>query len=218
MTNGTKRYIETIEWLGKLYDYVNDKLFKNQLERPVITVQTDERNKAYGWFTLKRVWHVAGVQADWYNTPKEFQDESEFEINMSAQFLNRPANEIASTLIHEACHQFAKENNVQDCSRGGSYHNKLFKKIAEEHGLKVEKVDKIGWSKTSLSLETEGLLSSFFVKNPPLLIYREPILKGARVKTSSTRKYVCPCCGNSVRATKCVNIACIDCDEPMQEE
>ena len=26
-------------------------------------------------------------------------------------------------------------------------------------------------------------------------------------KTSSTRKYICPCCGNSVRATKLVNIA-----------
>lgn len=206
MTNGTKRYVETIEWLGKLYDYVNDKLFKNQLERPVITVQTDERNKAYGWFTLGKVWK------------ENKDDDGQYEINMSAQFLNRHFTEIANTLIHEMCHQFAKESNVQDCSRGGSYHNKLFKKIAEEHGLKVEKVDKIGWSKTSFSLETEGLLSSFFVKNPPLLIYREPIFKGARVKTSSTRKYVCPCCGNSVRATKCVNIACIDCNAPMQEE
>lgn len=206
MTNGTKRYIETVEWLGKLYDYVNDKLFKNQLERPVITVQTDERSKAYGWFTLGRVWKESK------------DDDGQYEINMSAQFLNRPANEIANTLIHEACHQFAKENNVQDCSRGGSYHNKLFKKIAEEHGLTVENVEKIGWSKTSLTEGTERLLQSFLKENPEMLIYREPILKGARVKTSSTRKYVCPCCGNSVRATKRVNIACIDCDEPMQEE
>ena len=34
-------------------------------------------------------------------------------------------------------------------------------------------------------------------------------------KTSSTRKYLCPCCGNSVRATKAVNIACLDCAEQM---
>ena len=33
-------------------------------------------------------------------------------------------------------------------------------------------------------------------------------------KTSS-RKYICPCCGNSVRATKSVHIACLDCKEPM---
>ena len=34
-------------------------------------------------------------------------------------------------------------------------------------------------------------------------------------RTSSSRKYICPCCGNSVRATKCVHIACMDCREEM---
>lgn len=28
-------------------------------------------------------------------------------------------------------------------------------------------------------------------------------------------RYICPCCGNSVRATKIVNIACLDCAEQM---
>ena len=30
-----------------------------------------------------------------------------------------------------------------------------------------------------------------------------------------THEYICPCCGNSVRATKAVNVACMDCDEEM---
>lgn len=34
-------------------------------------------------------------------------------------------------------------------------------------------------------------------------------------RRSSSRKYECPCCGMSVRATKIVNIACLDCDEPL---
>ena len=34
-------------------------------------------------------------------------------------------------------------------------------------------------------------------------------------KTSSTRKYVCPCCGMSVRATRMVRIACLDCEQQM---
>ena len=34
-------------------------------------------------------------------------------------------------------------------------------------------------------------------------------------KKTSTRKYVCPCCGNSVRATKDINIICGDCMEVM---
>ena len=206
MTNGTKRYLETIEWLGKLYDYVNDQLFNSELIRPVITVQNDEKNKAYGWFTLKKVWK------------ENEQDEGEYEINLSAQYLNCPVNDITSTLIHEMCHHYAKVNNMQDCSRSGTYHNKLFKKIAETHGLKVECVQKIGWSKTSLTEETEELLQVFLEYHPANLIYRAPVLKGQRVKTSSTRKYICPCCGQSVRATKTVNIFCGDCNEAMQEE
>ncbi len=35
-------------------------------------------------------------------------------------------------------------------------------------------------------------------------------------KRSSTRKYVCPCCKQSIRATKEVNIICGDCMEKME--
>lgn len=202
MKDGTKRYLETIGWLGKLYDYFNDQLFNGEFVRPVITVQTDEKNCAYGWFTLKKVW-------------KESEDDGEYEINMSAQFLSRSANEIAGTLLHEICHQYAKVNNLKDCSRGGTYHNKIFKRIAEQHGLEVECVPKIGYSVTRLTAGTQELLSVFLELRPMNLIYREAPHKGQRVKTSSTRKYMCPCCGNSVRATKEVNIMCADCNEYM---
>jgi len=37
-------------------------------------------------------------------------------------------------------------------------------------------------------------------------------------KPSSTRKYVCPKCGLSVRATKAVRIACVDCGNTPLEE
>jgi len=36
-------------------------------------------------------------------------------------------------------------------------------------------------------------------------------------RKSNSRKYVCPCCGNSVRATKEVHIACMDCQQTMIE-
>ena len=173
MENGTARYIETVAYLGKLYDFANERLFNGELKKPVITVQRDERNKTNGW---------------------------------------------AATLIHEMCHQFASMNNMQDCSRSGTYHNKLFKKIAETHGLKVECVPQIGWSHTELTEETAAMINEFVAENPATVIYRLPVAKGQTVKTSSTRKYVCPLCGQSVRATKQVNIICADCDAPMQEE
>lgn len=206
MRNGTEKYIETVKYLGKLYDYINEKLFKNELVKPVITVQADEKNKAYGWFTLKKVWQ------------ENDKDEGEYEINVSAQYLNRPITQIAATLIHEMCHYYAKMNEMQDCSRSGAYHNKLFKKIAETHGLMVECVKTLGYSHTELTEDSEKLIAAFVADNPENIIYRSPVIKGGKVKTSSTRKYVCPCCGLSVRATKEVNIVCADCNELMTVE
>ena len=206
MKNGTEKYIETVKYLGKLYDYCNEKLFANALVKPVITVQRDEKNKTYGWFSTKPVWF------------EKDDAEGAHEINMAAQQLNHPIAEIAATMIHEMCHHYASVHNMQDCSRGGTYHNKLFKKIAETHGLTVECVQTHGWAFTTLTEESKKMIADFVAENPDNLIYRSPVVKGQLVKTSSTRKYVCPCCGNSVRATKVVNIVCADCNEAMQEE
>ena len=206
MQNGTEKYIETVAYLGKLYDFANERLFNGELKKPVITVQRDERNKTNGWWSVGKVWQ------------ENAEDEGEHELNMTAQQLNRPIGQIAATLIHEMCHQFASVNNMQDCSRSGTYHNKLFKKIAETHGLKVECVPQIGWSHTELTEETATMINEFVAENPSTVIYRLPVVKGQTVKTSSTRKYVCPLCGQSVRATKQVNIICADCDVLMQEE
>lgn len=56
MKNGTEKHIETVNYLAKLYDYCNKKLFGGELTRPVITVQRDERNKTNGWWSVKKVW------------------------------------------------------------------------------------------------------------------------------------------------------------------
>ena len=185
---------------------MNKKLFNGELVKPVITVQRDERNKTNGWWSVKKVWK------------ENDEDEGEHELNITAQQLNRPIGEIAATLIHEMCHQFASVNNMQDCSRAGTYHNKLFKKIAETHGLNVEKVSQVGWSYTTLTDETAAMITDYVKDNPATVIYRLPVIKGQTVKTSSTRKYVCPICGQSVRATKSVNTICADCNEPMHED
>ena len=206
MQNGTEKYIETVAYLGKLYDYANTELFGGELVKPVITVQTDERNKTNGWWSVGKVWKENG------------EDEGEHELNMTAQQLNRPINEVAATLIHEMCHQYATIHEMKDTSRSGNYHNKLFKKIAETHGLNVECVPKIGWSHTTLTDETAAKIAAFTAENSPTVIYRLPIMKSKIVKNPSTRKYVCPVCGQSVRATKRVNIMCMDCNAPMAEE
>lgn len=141
--------------------------------------------------------------------------------------LIRPIEEVAATLLHEMVHYFNYENGIQDCSRGNTYHNKKFKVAAEAHGLNVEHSDKYGWSHTAPG----DALLDFILENglTDILINRNEYgdfqitgtgrHSGKRTtpppSPSSTRKYICHCCGNSVRATKTVNIACLDCNVQM---
>lgn len=206
MAIGVKEYIETVTYLSKMYDFFNEKLFGGELIKPVITINPDEKNKAYGWTTRDKLWK------------KNENDEGMYEMNLSAQFLNRSIFETASTLVHEMCHQFAKVNQFQDTARSGSFHNKLFRKIAEDHGLGVEFVRGRGWSVTTLKESTKGLLDGFIADNPETPVYRIMAIKPKRVRNVSVRKYVCPDCEISVRATKAVNVVCGDCNRKMQEE
>ena len=206
MAIGVKEYIETITYLSKMYDFFNEKLFGNELEKPVITISPDEKNKALGWITRDKLWK------------KDENDEGMYEINLSAQFLNRPISEIASTLIHEMCHQFARVNDFQDTARSGSFHNKLFKEIAEDHGLNVESNGGRGWAVTALKESTSRLLDSFIEQNSVIPVYRVMPIKPKRVRNLSVRKYVCPDCEACVRALRAVNVVCGDCNKQMQEE
>lgn len=205
-------YNRVAGYLNKMFDLLNKEFFENTLSRPTITIQSTPR--AYGHFSLREDTWVSKLGGT-------------HEINIGAGTLARPIEEVAATLLHEMVHYFNYENGIQDCSRGNTYHNRRFKDAAEAHGLNVEHSDKYGWSHTKPS----DALLDFVLENglTDILINRNEFggfqiggtgtHSGTPTPTpprpSSTRKYVCPCCGNSVRATKAVNIACMDCDMQM---
>ena len=207
-------YNRVAGYLNKIFDLLNETFFENELSRPTITIQSTPR--AYGHFSLREDTWVSKLGGT-------------HEINIGAGTLSRPIEEVVSTLLHEMVHYYNYERGVQDCSRGNTYHNRKFREEAERRGLLVEHSDKYGWSHTSPS----DLLLDFVLDNDlsDILINRNefsgfqmggtgthsgtPITPTA--KKSSSRKYICPCCGTSIRATKKVNIGCLDCGVPMIE-
>ena len=205
-------YNRVAGYLNKVFDMLNAEFFESKLSRPMITIQSTPR--AYGHFSLREDAWISKLGGT-------------HEINIGAGTLARPIEEVSATLLHEMVHYYNYENGIQDCSRGNTYHNRKFKEAAEAHGLLVEHSDKYGWSVTSPS----DKLLDFVLNNglTDILINRNEYSgfritatgahsgdKAIRVKRpSSTRKYICPCCGNSVRATKEVNIACLDCNVKM---
>lgn len=194
MENATIRPI--IEKLEQVFDTFNQKFYNSELERPVITVAQDTTSGAYGWFTTWRAWQEEG-------------SEGYYEINICAETLNRPFHETIGTLLHEMAHLFAQMKGIKDTSRGGTYHNKRFKEIAEAHGLIIENTQKYGWTKTSLQPETKDFIDMMNFEG--FTLRRLSPEKSASKKKSSSRKYVCPHCGQSVRATKEISILCGEC-------
>lgn len=202
------KYSRLAGYLEKLYDKLNGHYFDGQLDRPVITIQSSSRS--YGHYTLYNAWSVKG--------------EGYREINIAAGTLNRPIEYTVCTLLHEMVHQYNHEVlNVQDTSRGGTYHNKLFRQAAETHGLIVERSDKYGWSVTSPS---DGLLEWILDNDVQEIKLTRNDHYGIRIAggnaaanggtpTPTTRKptyrYTCPCCHNVVRSTQPLKLICNGC-------
>ena len=205
-------YNRVAGYLNKMFDLLNEEFFESKLSRPTITIQSTP--KAYGHFSLREDTWVSKLGGT-------------HEINIGAGTLSRPIEEVAATLLHEMVHYYNFINSVQDCSRGGTYHNRRFRDAAEARGLIITHSDKYGWSHTTPGDE----LLEFILKNDltDILLNRNEYsgfhIPGTGThsgtaptvtpRKSSSRKYMCPCCGMSVRATKMVNVACMDCDQQL---
>lgn len=206
-------YNRAAGYLNHIFDLLNHHFFEDALSNPIITIQSTPR--AYGHYTLYDAWSVDGE--------KGFR-----EINIGAGTLSRPVEEVAATLLHEMVHYYNDLQGIKDCSRGNTYHNKSFRKCAEAHGLVIDHHPTYGWSVTSPSDELLEFcmdndlrdirlnrIDGFSARIGGTGTHNGTFTIGTTTRKSSSRKYACPCCGMSVRATKDVNVACLDCNEPL---
>ena len=210
----TVRTSRTAGYLEKIFRAVNEHYFDGALEEPIITIQSTPR--AYGHVTVGKTWS------------KGTDGERRHELNIGAGTLDRPIENVVCTLIHECVHLVNLQNGIQDCSRGGTYHNKRFRDVALSCDLNVEYDPRIGWAITSptdqlLDFILEQGWTEIKMNRNEGFTARTPGAGAKGVvnpptttrKPSSTRKYICPVCRQSVRATKVVNILCGDCMEKM---
>ena len=201
------------------FEVLNEVYFDNALPPVVITIMSSPRT--YGHFTVGKVWKAEENHLN--------------EINISAEHLDRNIENVMATLQHELIHFYCQINNIADTSQSGRYHNKNFKREAEARGLIISYAKYIGYSVTEPSQEFIEVLQSNGIEKP-MNINRDGVMgiagiggngsgddngkggadgKGIQTgkRKTSTRKYQCPCCGNSFRATKEIRVLCMDCNE-----
>ncbi len=95
------------------------------------------------------------------------------EVLVAGEGLERSATEVVSTLLHEAAHALAHVRGVQDTSRDGRYHNRLYQQVANEVGLDVEDMPPYGRAKTTLRPETVAFYSGEIERlEAELVLYR----------------------------------------------
>ena len=211
---------DEVVFLEEAFDVLNQRFFESALSRPAITIQSTPG--AHGHFTPYDAWDDSGLKLK--------------EINLGAESLHRPVPNVILTLMHEMIHYWCHSQGIKDTSRGNTYHNKRFKEEAEKRGLIITSAPLIGYSVMQPAPELVSFVQSMGWNNK-IKLYRnskgkmisgtkggaenpgdDPDVSKPVKKKSSTRKYICPKCGLSIRATKVVRIACIDCGNVQMEE
>lgn len=214
----TTKTSRTAGYLERIFRAINQDSFGGEIEEPIITIMSTKG--AYGHVTVGKVWKQ--------------KDEIRHELNICSDWLSRPIENVVATMIHEMVHLYNIQNGVQDCSRGGTYHNKKFKEEAEKHMLSISKDDKYGWTITSPTDELleyillqgwddiqmeRGLYGGFSApggdkgKNGG---ESKPTTTTIKPKGSNSRKHTCPCCGAIARTTKDIKLICGACMVEME--
>lgn len=192
--------------LQAAFNKINRDFYGGELEKAVITTKEGKRKSAFGWIEVAKNWKQSGTERH--------------EINISADYLGeRSVQATITTLMHEMVHLYNIQNGIKDTTRSGLYHNKNFKQTAEAHGLEVEQIDKIGWSKTTATPQTaEWIDKNVLIKS--FSIYKQTAEKdprGGKSKQSMVKK-ICPKCGNIARVTSEYKLICGDCMQVMEIE
>ena len=183
--------------LHKAFDLLNKHFYDNKLTPVVIAIQAKGKSNAYGWYTPYPSWAEG--------------DETQQEITITAEHLDRPYLEIMRTLHHEMIHHYCFLNEIKETSRQGKYHNKLFKQESEKRGFHYpEGPDaKIGWSFSKLTEETEELFNGWPLDKTVFglarIDYNGPG-KEKKKKASNIIKWTCPSCGATMRSSKFLGI------------
>lgn len=192
------RMSETIKSLEDIFDKLNAIYFEGKLPKPVITVQTTP--KAYGHCSTKKIW--------------KSENEGMYEINLGAEFINRPKEQTCATLLHEMVHLYCNENDIRDTCQNGRYHNKAFSTECEARDLVVEYDRANGYAHTS---PTDAFKQKIAEAGIDLTVRFARIMPKAKAKAERQKahRYVCPICGQEVRSTSELSLICGVCEVPM---
>lgn len=145
------------------------------------------------------------------------------EVLVGGEGLARGAVGVLGTLLHEAAHGLAQTRGIKDTSRGGRYHNRRYRGLAEELGLEVTETPPIGWSGTIVPEATAAEYANALMTLDEALVLWRVAERHAGRGARSRNLPVCLCgCPRRIRVAAATldlaPIVCTACDQPFAIE
>jgi hypothetical protein len=159
--------------------------------RILIIIDTPEsaRHQAGALGTYSRSWSIDGER-----TPT-------ITVNPVHLQSTAPMAALVELLAHEYVHAYADANAIQDTSRGGWYHSKVFKALCDASGiLLATETEKYGYAATALLPSGFSLVEDIEAALPlPFDAVKHLAPKPERKAKPGPITYECPDCGATVK-------------------
>ena len=206
---------EMVESLYGMFDALNFELYGGKITKPVIDVAVLSSNADSR--CACDVWSVG--------------DNKVQEVIFSGEFVGNPNTTTAELVKEMLCCMvklYCQENKIKCTSRGGTYYNYRFLKVAEEHGLVSCGRNGSGFREYKLSDKVSDIVDSLENK---IYVARAKYVHGMVPSTSQpvmtkteygirshhNFRFVCPQCGAIARSGKSLNLICGDCNVKFAE-
>ena len=182
--------------LTRIYDRLNKEYWSCELPEVMLLISDQKGVKKYGDIE---------TNPHWTNGDKE---QGKYIIHIYTNVLKQGEEKLLETILHEQCHLYAMINNIEDCTY--QYHNKKFKKIAEEHHLIVNQISRYGFGSTELDEEAKKLIKKMKIKKFNYLPSNKlttgplktkmicPVCRVTNAYVSSTQNLICGFCNKNL--------------------
>ncbi len=189
----TNSFRHAIEESERFIDFLNKKFNLNLPNNYLITISKGSKKESGFFMSLEHSEHYTNKTKDLNN------------INLNTYYLK--TSNPYEVLTHEIAHFVNYIKKIKDCS-SNQYHNKHFKKQAEEFLLKVER-GKRGYSITSETEEFKEMLKEFKPNKDAFSIFQN--IKKSEKVGSRLKLYMCDC-GVKIRCAIELNARCLNCE------
>ncbi|MFD0085080.1 hypothetical protein [Priestia megaterium] len=171
---------ETIKELEKAFILMNSHFFKNELT-PVHIILHTESKKSSSWYTVGKTWDSG---------EKELS-----EIHFTVDHLNNGKIPTIKALMHELIHHLANIRGESETSRNGHWHNKVYKRLAEEVGMyypNKKADDKQGYLNFEFPQEAYNVINSWGLDNNAF-VWNKSEVEGKKKAKINSYKWTCFC-------------------------